>query len=1287
MLQLFATLIISVALSEILYVSKKGIDLPFCGQTLDAACGTMFAATTKDYYNSSIEIHVHNGQNKHEINKYFMTNKSVIYHPCLPFPNILINSITFNHQYIHKMDNWFQQGVCYRNGRSNITYKNKYLFTYVNNLNNLYIDDYNSDDIPFSILRVDHGLQLNPHSVFSNCIFQNITYSLKIPMFDLFSDFIRFAMTNSTFTNIHSTTHFMYAFITTIIKSKWTSLTLHNVSIFNSTFNSTIIRIDTAWFDLTASINISACHFAHITTDSYIMLFKPDVPFIIDISNTMFEYILNGAIIQSTNSKIQCDNSARAPWGESLIHISNIFVSTSQTSAISEISALFNFGASNDVVIRNMHVVYYYDLAVQCHHSPYNDNCLCNNPMPLIYNKGYAFIDNTLFNILYINNYQLNGASFEFNNTSVYFIHNIGNMYLYNSVIDTSLGSVILWSQGYLQLLNTTIDSMTLNTDTLKADNIIYQEGYELYMDNCILGDAHFNVLHLYHVETVRIDDTIFKQSTAVFYVFYVGEFILQGCKFYRIGCFYCDIQRYMYWLEVTQTVNVSLLDNEFYHNCGCEIALFHRGNHLLLQNNKFVVDYSGYQQPVAGIIEVTVYSESSTVINNEFMNDNIQQMPWLFYWNNNGIHCISGNKMDNYALRLLSTNLTSCLRPEIINCFHNPNLCERTYGKINKQIPIDLYTKSVFRITSNGNYTPYIWYVERYSYMALDNVEFRHNSPRIGIGNIFLLESYLVFDNLSDDILYDNASCNVFYNDRMAVNIIAKLLIRCKFKYFPDYDNTTYDRTMNAESTTLVNHFSPTILHFSASSDSYWPGSLLYFNYSITDIFGNIVNYSTNDRISIIIQNSNLSLVRGFFIDEYGTCPTCDAAITIFGANLLDSYNKSFKLTVDLEYDYFFLECKYLYLQIIGCPIGYGATSNKYQCEKCPFGKYNLIPNNPNECLLCDTDSQTVSQCVDYIRSLHNEYLYLWLLLLLPFILCCVIASYWKIQYDKASVVRRSLVLIIGISQFDDKTLLLDGVRQNIDDLVELWNDKYNYDVYVCNEPTLYCTKQQVINFIDMYVNKIKYGIYDAVIIHVISHGSNDDVFITSDRKNLKLDFICHELISSEKDNNCSSLIKLIFYHGCRGGANYSNESPSSKVIHRGYNFHSKIIDTKYVNNCPDCNLVIISGNIPGRTMSDTGGFTKCICESFGKNVERIMKADFHGLIAEIGNNLQKKTKNAEICHMNGNLIFDPIRFEKYMHKDTDKIINEFYFTQKQTCNSWGSLNKRLLDESNYPL
>eukprot|EP01084_Bolivina_argentea_P217774 369701_1 len=286
-------------------------------------------------------------------------------------------------------------------------------------------------------------------------------------------------------------------------------------------------------------------------------------------------------------------------------------------------------------------------------------------------------------------------------------------------------------------------------------------------------------------------------------------------------------------------------------------------------------------------------------------------------------------------------------------------------------------------------------------------------------------------------------------------------------------------------------------------------------------------------------------------------------------------------------------------------------------------------------------------------IRLNHNLF-YLLFILLIPILIILLICIYCRLQWQNAFVVNKALVLIIGICQFDDKEKFLAGVKKNVIDLMHLWNNLYQYHVFVCNSDTLYCTKQDIVKFMDKYKTKLEDKSYNAVIVHLISHGS-DGFIDTSDEKQIKTEFFTHELTNTAMDAKHLSLIKLIFHHGCQGPNDYyspKSSLSSGKVQQRaGLNIHvpvSKVMsdEISYYSNC-----LLIKGNVSGRAMSDSGKFTKSICEAFETNLKRklIFKADLNGLLTEIGRNLEKKTESAELCNHSGTLRYNPIRFEKF--------------------------------------
>eukprot|EP01084_Bolivina_argentea_P123166 218283_1 len=360
-------------------------------------------------------------------------------------------------------------------------------------------------------------------------------------------------------------------------------------------------------------------------------------------------------------------------------------------------------------------------------------------------------------------------------------------------------------------------------------------------------------------------------------------------------------------------------------------------------------------------------------------------------------------------------------------------------------------------------------------------------------------------------------------------------------------------------------------------------------------------------------------------------------------------------------------------------CAVIDGASVHgSFASGSCGFSQSGFLCNNPiyiptNNPTISPSNYPTTIIIKDKVIFANNNN-YLWYIAISAVIalLICIFVMYCRWQYMNAFVVNKAVVLIIGIAEFmDEKHSFLPGVKQNVSDLIELWRDEYKYDVFVCNNEDLNkvannfelkCTKREVIRFIDVHKSKLKDNSYNCVIVHIISHGWEDS-FISSDLKTISNEFIRHELITTAELEENLELMKIIFHHSCRGDADYSiGEIVYVPVTQESENIEKRkehqtraMFDINFsVNNNNDnkishhSNCVTISGNIVGRSLSDSGHFTKCICNSFKNNLRRVAKANFTSLIAEIGRNLEHITKNAELCNTNGTLRYNPIRFEK---------------------------------------
>eukprot|EP01083_Nonionella_stella_P295264 1003507_1 len=291
---------------------------------------------------------------------------------------------------------------------------------------------------------------------------------------------------------------------------------------------------------------------------------------------------------------------------------------------------------------------------------------------------------------------------------------------------------------------------------------------------------------------------------------------------------------------------------------------------------------------------------------------------------------------------------------------------------------------------------------------------------------------------------------------------------------------------------------------------------------------------------------------------------------------------------------------------------------------------------------------------------NLKQYALLLGIAITIPFIIFC---GYQIKQHMGVVIINKALVLIVGVSRFNDNKLhALPGIESNVTDLTRLWFDAYHYTVKICNETTLRCTKRDIIRFIDQYKHLLEDTNYKAVIVHILSHGSGDDSFMTSDLKTMQTSFFEHELITTAEFAGHPELIKLIFHHACRGRADYfvdqidkrSNkfsskfsvelkeiishkeyEDNKAVPLRTDYNSLLKSKQTKAADAHSNC--VVLYGTIENRALSDNGHFTESICKVFGTNSRNPIKRDLYCLIRQIGSDLETRTNNAQICTSKG--------------------------------------------------
>eukprot|EP01084_Bolivina_argentea_P169214 293360_1 len=331
-------------------------------------------------------------------------------------------------------------------------------------------------------------------------------------------------------------------------------------------------------------------------------------------------------------------------------------------------------------------------------------------------------------------------------------------------------------------------------------------------------------------------------------------------------------------------------------------------------------------------------------------------------------------------------------------------------------------------------------------------------------------------------------------------------------------------------------------------------------------------------------------------------------------------------------------------------------------------------------------TPSPTTLALIMYVDKQPNT---IWIILTISFIVIVIVIMYYEYRkYMNVYIMQNVLVLIIGITEFDDKNLNLPNDVNNIAKIITLWQNMYKYDVRLCNysKNSFYCTKKDVIHFIDE--NLVELNTYDGVIIHIFTHGQNGNEFLTSDGKNLKLAFIKHEL-NEASQNMC---MKIVFYHSCRGNVSYHLGQNADELLYKKSKCcccccrktkklpeniemtrvsmravstsklkNANNIFTNNDNTQTDANCVVLFGNIDDRATSSQGYFTQSICDSFGKNAKKFKKKDFVELIIGFNGlcrNLVKLSNDAEICTTKGigTMVFGKkIRFEVGKNKSNN--------------------------------
>eukprot|EP01083_Nonionella_stella_P000003 3_1 len=521
---------------------------------------------------------------------------------------------------------------------------------------------------------------------------------------------------------------------------------------------------------------------------------------------------------------------------------------------------------------------------------------------------------------------------------------------------------------------------------------------------------------------TLTMQNTIFERTGNALIAKSGQAITISNCTFTRIGRYWAHIERVVYRdsyeinpLNIKFIDKTVLIEQSTFHgfqDCMMSVFMYFGMTYeLVLRDSLFVVNgtnYYGvnqwyqtsssncYRETWALLVIYNNYKVS--IYGNTFTSNTISpHVPW-FYFQQNGYNyydapglpsipsCLSANNFSNLAFAFMLNNITSCFRPDLYLCVDR-NCSHGHFGNINP----DLFDKtSHFNIdpTINGN-TFFRVFNDGHFVHAMDNIQINiignattqwtwnpslHSWTR-GPWTIFSDIHMLIADSIfphNMQIEYDT-NCTIEQYDRLEsiTQYVANFKMSCKSRT----DNTT---AVDTSAIRYVDHLSPTQIHFTSTTITYFPGQQLTFHYRIFDKLNrNCDDYTFHDpfygeSFIVSLESDALSLSQKIDIDDDGICDVCDAGVMILGVALKHFFangtlsNKTDIVSIETSIDHsnLLLIEDMIELSITSCPVGYGSDPNDFQCLICPDGTYNLSPNNTDDCDDCHEESNEGVLC-----------------------------------------------------------------------------------------------------------------------------------------------------------------------------------------------------------------------------------------------------------------------------------------------------------------------------------
>lgn len=324
---------------------------------------------------------------------------------------------------------------------------------------------------------------------------------------------------------------------------------------------------------------------------------------------------------------------------------------------------------------------------------------------------------------------------------------------------------------------------------------------------------------------------------------------------------------------------------------------------------------------------------------------------------------CLLALSFTNYAFYDFKSNLTSCSRPDLIECavaehIASSDCVSGIYGEIDEELFDEIGAFIV------GDGVPFAFIAE-HAVIALDAVEFVSDSDTALLamdGTVFLVDSVVANGG---DIAFNADDCSLILDERLSTDsaVISRLLMECT-----DFEVGGIFNVENAQSlelTVFVDHLSASRLHFAANQTmEYHPGFSVPFNYAITDRLGNVIDGadfvgSGNLTEIRLATDSFLGIVE---IEDDGECPLCAEGIVFSEVLLARDVGLQYTVQIAMADALLVLEQTAMTFNVTGCPSGYGADSNNLSCTLCGAGHYNIDRHSVRNCLDCDAHSNSGS-------------------------------------------------------------------------------------------------------------------------------------------------------------------------------------------------------------------------------------------------------------------------------------------------------------------------------------